>query len=201
MRSIIKIITPFLIFSITSCSFLNNPHVEVTIDSDPIGAKIYIDDIYYGNTARVVKVVPDKSRNLRLEKDGYETINIEMKPKFSMRKGREGSARCNLDLLGSFLILPIIGLKSVYCRSFTEELYNVELLKIAVPQQQSQNFLTPQAGYSPPNYTPFSTRNYYLPLQQQNGEMKTSDSAQDNQNTNYSSQPTFNRKSKIGYYR
>jgi hypothetical protein len=222
MRFIIKIITPFLIFSIASCSFLNNPHVEVTIDSDPAGAKIYIDNVYYGNTTRVIKVVPDKNHNLRLEKDGYETVNIEMKTRFSMRKGREGASKCRLDLVGWFLIAPLWGLTSFHCRSFTEDLYNVELSPITVPQQP-QNFLTPQ-GYSPPNYSPFSTRNYYWTPQSQPDNAAVPDNSQvngvkDNQNISSSQQPifnnqsefinngnefgsnqNFNRKSKIDYY-
>lgn len=180
-----------IVFLVTSCSFLNDPSVQVTIDSDPAGAKIYVDDVYYGTTAKAINVVPTKkNRHLRIEKDGYKAVDIEMESKFSMRRGREGYSNCKMDLLGSFFILPIFGLKSVNCRSFTKELYSVELSAVVVNKPQQDNI--PQQ-----DYTPFSTRSYYFPPQTQE-ENKNTISIPDVSQSNQSQQsPIFNNQSEF----
>jgi hypothetical protein len=213
MVFLIRFLNLILVLFFTSCSFLNNPAVQVTIDSDPAGAKIYVDDVYYGTTTKAINVVPTKkNRHLRIEKDGYKAVDIEMESKFSMRRGREGYSNCKMDLLGSFLILPIFGLKSIHCRSFTKELYSVELSAIVV-NRPSQDSVVPQ------DYTPFSTRSYYFPPQTQE-ENKNTISTPDISQINQAQQPpifnnqsefinngneaglnrNFNHKSKIDYY-
>ncbi len=84
MRLLIKIST--LLLSITSCAVSNNATVPITVSSDPIGAKIYIDDIYHGNTATGIDLILDqKKHTLRLVKYGYETVNIDMEIGFIQR--------------------------------------------------------------------------------------------------------------------
>ena len=130
MQFFVKIITSILFFSIASCSFLNSETVIVTIDSDPTGAKIYVDDIYYGDTVKEISLIPDRNHYLRLQKDGYQAVVVEMETAFLLRKydRRRDYARCRLDRLGSIFVFPIFGLKSLYCRDFTKKLYSFELV-------------------------------------------------------------------------
>ena len=189
MRFSLKIIVIILIFSISSCAFKNQPTVFVTIDSEPSGAKIFVDDIYYGDTAKAISLIPNKNHHLRLIKDGYQTINYDLETKFSMRKNRqEEYGRCKVDLIGSIFIFPIMGLKSLYCRDFTKELYNFELTQIAeAPSQKSQNIAPP-----------FSYQNYYAPnnLPAQTNKNNPAIEVQENKRA-VPAQPLFNNRSEF----
>ncbi|MES2678126.1 MAG: PEGA domain-containing protein [Pseudomonadota bacterium] len=189
MRFLARIILPILIIS--SCSLRNQPTVIITADSEPSGAKILIDGVYYGDTPKEVHLIPDKNYQLKLIKDGYQQINYEMETKFNMRKDRqEESGRCNSDLLGSIFIFPLIGLKSLYCRDFTKELYSFELTPIPENSRPTSQ-----------NSNSFSSQNYYAPSNMA-GQVKQSppilEVVQENERTNISSsQPLFNSHSEF----
>lgn len=193
MKLVLRIISLTLILSTTSCAFLNLKTVAVSVNSYPSGAKIYVDDVYYGTTTKEIDVIPDKNHQLKLVKDGYQTVTIEMETKFSLRKGQPGYSKCKMDLLGSIFIIPIAGLKSLYCRDFAKRVYDADLEAIpaSVPQENISN---PQS----PSYTPFSTRNYYLPPQvlEQKNNPQTINNVEINQNTT-PPQPVFNNQSEF----
>ncbi len=166
MKFLAKIPKLILIFSFSSCSFSNQPKVLVTIDSDPAKAKIYIDDVYYGDTTQAIGLTPNKNYNLRLMKDGYRSVNYEMETKFTMRRNRPTeAARCKLDLLTSFLLFPIAGLKSFYCRDFTKELYSFEM----EPDLLGNTTVVAQPPAVPPSW-----RKYYTMEQSPNQIQKQS---------------------------
>ncbi|MCE3255053.1 MAG: hypothetical protein K0R25_547 [Rickettsiaceae bacterium] len=170
-RQILRIfVSSLMLISVsTSCAFSNLKTVSLTIGTDPVGASIYVDGVYYGKTATEINVVPDKNYSVRLEKEGYQTINFELESRFSMRKGRDGeNTTCKMDLLGSVLIFPIMGWKSVYCRDFTQRLYNFDL---AVVERREPVGMDP----IPPHLI---ERNYY-PASQAQPLVKDDQSAQD----------------------
>ncbi len=177
-----------VILSTSSCAFFNLKTVTVTVNTDPGGAKMYVDDIYYGVTPNEIDVVPDKTHNLRLIKDGYKTASINMETKLSLRRGQPGYSKCKMDVLGSVFILPIFGATSVYCRDFTQRVYSTELVPLIVVQPDP----TP-----PP--TPFASRSYYLPPiapQEMNQKIQPMDNEGVNQNrTAAPQQPIFNNQS------
>ncbi len=190
VNSLPKIISLILvIFSTSSCAFLNLKTTPVTINSEPGGAKIYIDDIYIGTTPKEIDVVPDKKpHNLRLVKDGYKTATMNMETKLSLRKNQAGYSKCKMDLINSVFILPIFGLTSVYCRDFTQRVYDAEL--VLLPTQQFSPEPAPQA--------PFSSRSYYLPpsiSQGINQRIQSIDNQTINQNMAAPPQPIFNNQS------
>ncbi len=197
MQLVLKITSLILILSTTSCAFFNNKTVPVTINSYPTGAKIYVDDVYYGVTAKEIDVIPDKTHRLKLVKDGYRNVEMDMETKFSLRNGQPGYSKCKLDLLGSIFILPIVGLKSLYCRDFTQKLYYADLEALPAPVDNS-------AAEPIQNYTPFSARNYYLPpaITEQNQNSSpipnvVPNNVDPNQKSAYEVQPLFNNQSEF----
>ncbi len=195
MRFSVKIIIPLLILSFSSCSFKNKLAVYVTIDSEPT-SKIYIDDIYYGDTAKEISLVPDKNYNLRLVKDGYQVINYEMKTKFSMRKNRqEESSRCMFDLLGSVFVVPIMGLKSTYCRDFEKEIYSFELSPIYSYKDKDESYR--QGINKGRNYTAEDNEQTNAPRMIFNS---SSEFANDGNSAGFRNQNFDRKPNKINYY-
>lgn len=135
---------------LSSCAYLRNPaEVMVTIDSEPIGAKIYIDDKYYGDTVRQIYLVPNKDYNLKLVKDGYQTVNDVMRTERSFRRKRSiDKRRCKSDMIFSPLVLPFFSLMSDKCRDFEKKVYFLEMPKAGMPFMD--------VGYQnvPPQYVP-----------------------------------------------
>ncbi len=162
----IKALSLIIIFATSSCAFKNKESVFIAIDSDPVGAKIYIDGKYMGDTVKELSLVPSKDYNLRLVKDGYKTIDYTMKTSFTMRKRRYAEhRRCRTDLIGSVFLLPIIGLKSAHCRDFEKEIYYFDLE--AAPQYSSfgGHYIPPQ--YIPPQSISDVQKVYSQPVQYQ----------------------------------
>lgn len=128
----------FLSIFLSSCAFLGNPsEVMVTIDSEPLGAKVYVDGEYKGDTTRQIYLVPNKNYNLQLVKDGYQTVNEIMKTKLSFRTQRNiDRRRCKSDMIFSPLILPFFSLISDKCRDFEKKVYFIEMPKIEVPKAE-----------------------------------------------------------------
>ncbi|MFT7087731.1 MAG: hypothetical protein ACJAZX_001174 [Rickettsiales bacterium] len=124
------------IFAINSCSWGNEKFVPISFDSDPSGAKIYINDVYYGKTPWEINLVPDKNKQLVLIKDGYAPIHHELITKSGLRKYiRYDRKRCKFDVVGSILIIPFFALKSVRCRDFERPVYRFELTTVSARSQ------------------------------------------------------------------
>ena len=81
-----NIFSLFSIFLIASCSFLNEKHVMVPINSSPSGASVYIDGQFYGETPTSVKLVPDKDYRATVVKRGYGSSNIDLETWYSGRR-------------------------------------------------------------------------------------------------------------------
>lgn len=154
----------FLLTLNASCSFLNSRSVTVLIDSDPTNAKIYIDEQYFGQTPKEISLVPDRSYQLHIVKDGHLPKSLTMETERSFREGTNydsrDSKRCKLDRIGSILIIPFLAYDSVYCRNFTTNRYLLELNNNASENQSNQ---IPQGAP-----IPSSNHNYYLPATYQN---------------------------------
>ena len=67
-----KLIIALLIFSLFGCATVfHNPSHPISVDSDPGGAKIYIDRQYVGETPVVYKVDGRKTHVIEFRKEGY----------------------------------------------------------------------------------------------------------------------------------
>lgn len=151
----------FLIFS-GGCSYLNKKEVVVLVSSNPIDAKIYIGDQYYGDTPKEIELIPSKDYNILLKKDGYIPSSFMLESEYSLRKSARydgnDKRRCALDAIGSIFVVPYFALKSVYCRNFTRNKYFIELVE--APQRPIENNHPSQT--SRPYVRPFLDRNYYF---------------------------------------
>ncbi|MFT6077685.1 MAG: hypothetical protein ACJA02_000208 [Myxococcota bacterium] len=138
-----KIVSLAFIFFISSCSSQKTP-TNLTFDTYPKGAKVYIDDVYYGDTVKQVRLIASKDYRLRLDKDGYQSIESEIKTKFSLRpKNTAKRIKCRLNFIGSVLIFPIFSLKN-HCLSFTKTVYQFKMVR-----SQSQNLQTNMMSLDP----------------------------------------------------
>lgn len=122
---------------LSACSYLNNKKVVVFVNSDPVGANIYVDDKFYGTTPRDLEVVPDKNYLLTVKKEGYVTKSVELKSENSFRLNARydgfDTRRCVIDALGSVFVIPYIAFRSVYCRNFSQNSYNFDLDEMSKP--------------------------------------------------------------------
>ena len=117
-----------LIFAISSCSFFNSKTVPVSINSSPAGAGIYIDNQYYGDTPRVIQLVPNKNYQANIVKKGYGSANLNLETWLSVRGGRGAdTTRCVLDVLGTMLVVPAIAFYN-NCNDFKQTAYSVSIV-------------------------------------------------------------------------
>jgi hypothetical protein len=182
------IVTLIIVFNLASCAYLSKDTVDITIASDPTGAKIFIDNVDYGTTNSEIKLVPNHSYNLRIVKDGYRPVEMTMDTQFTFRKGRTREYnRCIADAIGSIFILPIYSLNSVRCRDFTKILYSADLEPAPQMRQQSNSAGMP---------FPIFNRNYYFPSANQNPNPAAQPVPVIDQNR-VGNQPVFNNQSEF----
>jgi len=69
-----KLLIGLIIFSLFGCATVfHNPSHPINVNSDPGGAKIYIDGIYVGETPVVYKVDGRKTHEIEFRKEGYKS--------------------------------------------------------------------------------------------------------------------------------
>lgn len=98
-----KIVNIIAVFLLSSCSFFNNKFVELSVDSNPRGANIYINDQNYGKTPAVLNIEP-KDLFITLDKPNYgmttfkvDTFLGSIRTKANGKINADG-VRCLLDL-------------------------------------------------------------------------------------------------------
>jgi hypothetical protein len=110
----------------TSCAFFNDKHVSVPFTSNPIGAKLYINQQYAGETPIEINVIPDGNKVATFVYNGQRK-DVPMKIWVSIRENRNkflDSSRCLLDVLGLVFILPAASFMSVKCKDFNKKIYS-----------------------------------------------------------------------------
>lgn len=194
-----------LVTSLGGCSLLNKKEVVVLVDSDPVGADIYVDNQLYGKTPGIIEVMPDKDRQLVVKKNGYIPQSAIMESEYSLRKNARkddsDSKRCTLDAIGSFWVVPYFVLRSIYCRNFTQNIYSFDLDDAPQPVHQNTHNMM-DSIYNQPAVTPFLQHNYYsLPsknVDQNSDGNNSADVMSDNSGMikpSSSTQPIFNNQS------
>lgn len=128
MKQIIKIIGLFFILSsISSCAYLfNKKNVEVTIDSNPQGADIFIEGRSYGRTPATISLEP-KNTEVSLVKSGYGSAKMQLEVWQAIRRAEGEGGRCLADAIGTMIVIPAFSFMSVYCRDFKEPRYSVNI--------------------------------------------------------------------------
>jgi hypothetical protein len=70
-----KIAVTLLVILLSGCaSIINGTNQNLTFNSNPQGAKVYLDGIVMGTTPFTFQAKKNRYNNLRVEKEGYETV-------------------------------------------------------------------------------------------------------------------------------
>jgi hypothetical protein len=63
-----------LVFSLSGCATIfRGEHRQLSIESEPKAAQVYINGIYYGRTPLRIELRPNQSYTIEFKKEGYET--------------------------------------------------------------------------------------------------------------------------------
>lgn len=189
MKKLINLVTTTSLLFSSSCAFLfNKKEVDLSISSNPPGANIIIDGRNYGQTPKIINIIP-KNYDVSLRIPGYGSTNVKLQTWQAIREKKGEGGRCLADALGTMILLPMLSYWSVYCRDFKQKDY-----LITIPQNESgQGRIIPnenpmpigsQIPFNPyPNpYQPHQqTYNPYQNYQNQNNQIP---------NRNFQNQPS-----------
>lgn len=126
-----KFLRQFVLFSLlaanSSCAYLfNEKNVDVSINSSPAGADIFIEGRNYGKTPALLNLEP-KSYSVVLSKEGYGSTQLKLESWQAIREKDGEGGRCLADAFGTMLVLPALSYWSVYCREFKQKEYFVNI--------------------------------------------------------------------------
>ena len=107
----------------SSCALMmNDKNDQISINSEPSGADIFIEGRSYGKTPATI-TAEAKNSTLVLTKEGYGTAQLDLKVFATMKNGA-----CSADALGAMLIVPLYSvLWSGKCYQFKERQYFINI--------------------------------------------------------------------------
>jgi hypothetical protein len=111
-------LTLFALITFTcSCAMIfNKKNVDVSINSNPSGADIFIEGKNYGKTPATINIQP-KNYTVVLTKEGHGSTQLKLESWVAARNGN-----CMADALGAMLIVPLYSMYwSGYCDDFKEK--------------------------------------------------------------------------------
>lgn len=110
----------FLTFALTSCaSIFKGTNQELTFDSSPKGAMVYLDGKMMGNTPVTISLKKNKYSNVRFELEGYQTVSRDLNKKYDP-----------VSLLNVFWDYSTTDLLTGAAFPYAENAYYVELQKL-----------------------------------------------------------------------
>ncbi len=126
IKSVLKVaVLAVLLQNAASCAYLmNKKEVDLTIESSPSGADIFIEGRNYGKTPATIRIEP-KNYTAVLTKEGYGTAQVKLESWQAVRSNKAEGGRCLADAIGTMLVLPAFSAWSVYCRDFKQPKYSV----------------------------------------------------------------------------
>lgn len=106
----------------SSCALMfNDKQAEVTINSTPPGADIFIEGKNYGKTPATLKLEA-KNQTAVISKEGYGSAQLQLETWYTVKNGK-----CLADSMGTMLIIPIFSFTSGKCSEFKEKEYMVNI--------------------------------------------------------------------------
>ncbi|MFT7290050.1 MAG: hypothetical protein ACI9RY_000627 [Reinekea sp.] len=79
------LITALAISLLASCAtIISGTYQDLSFDSSPQGAEVYLDNVLVGNTPFVFEAEKNVYTMFRIEKDGYRTVQRETKRSFDV---------------------------------------------------------------------------------------------------------------------
>lgn len=107
----------------SSCALMmNDKNDQISINSEPSGADIFIEGRSYGKTPATI-TVEAKNSTVVLTKEGYGSSQLDLKVFATMKNGA-----CSADALGAMFIVPLYSiLWSGKCYQFKERQYFINI--------------------------------------------------------------------------
>lgn len=111
---------------LSSCALIaNDKNDQITINSNPPGADIFVEGKNYGKTPATIKIEA-KNQTVVLNKEGYGSAQLNLETWYSMK-----NAACSADALGTMLIVPSLSFFYGKCTEFKEKEYMVNIPNLA----------------------------------------------------------------------
>ncbi len=128
MKLSYKIFLLTLLSLSSSCAWIwNSKTVDVSINSNPQGADIFIEGRNYGRTPATINIEP-KNYSVTLTKEGYGSAQLELESWVAIRNKKGDGGRCLADALGSMLVIPMYSFYwSGGCLDFKQASYSVNI--------------------------------------------------------------------------
>ncbi len=128
----------------SSCALMmNDKNDQISINSEPSGADIFIEGRSYGKTPATI-TVEAKNSTAVLTKEGYGSAQLDLKVFAAMKNGA-----CSADALGFMLIVPLYSVMwSGKCYQFKERQYFVTIPHTGNPGSSNSNSMM-NMGRSP----------------------------------------------------
>lgn len=139
----------------SSCALMFNDNMaEVSINSDPSGADIFIEGKNYGRTPATIKIEA-KNQTVILTKEGYGSAQLNLETWYTAKNGK-----CLADALGSMLIVPAYSFISGKCSEFKEKEYFVNIQNVG-GAGMSGSYRNPNRSMVGAGNNPQNMINYY----------------------------------------
>jgi hypothetical protein len=102
----------------SSCALMfNDDKAEVTINSTPSGADIFINGKNYGKTPATIKIEAI-NQTVVLSKEGYGSTQLQLETWYAVKNGK-----CMADALGTMFVVPVFSFLKNKCSEFKEKEY------------------------------------------------------------------------------
>jgi len=125
--SIIMGIATAILIQINCCSIIHGTRQEMTVNSQPSGAKVVVKGVHMGTTPAVIELKRKESNIvLRFEKEGYEPVEI------ALRRSIDGWIAGNIIFNIGGIIGLIVDFSSGAAYKLSPEDVQVELKKLNI---------------------------------------------------------------------
>lgn len=112
-----------LLAASSSCALMmNDKNDQVSINSNPSGADIFIEGRNYGQTPATINIEA-KNSTVVLTKEGYGSTQLQLEAWAAIKNGA-----CSADMLGAIFLVPLYSFQySGHCNEFKEKQYFVTI--------------------------------------------------------------------------
>ncbi len=123
MKLLQKLFLILLLTVASSCAMMmNDKNDQVSINSNPSGADIFIEGRNYGQTPATI-TIEAKNSTVVLTKEGYGSTQLQLEAWAAVKNGA-----CSADMLGAMLIVPLYSVMwSGKCNEFKQKQYFVTI--------------------------------------------------------------------------
>lgn len=110
-----------LLLASSCAAMMNDKNAEVSINSNPPGANIFIEGRNYGQTPATLNIEA-KNQTVVLTKEGYGSAQLQLETWYTAKNGK-----CMADAMGAMFIVPLYSFISGKCTEFKEKEYFVTI--------------------------------------------------------------------------